>query len=291
MNYYSLKYNISGNVGDNIQTLATEQHLPKVDGRVDRDQMNATPPDEKTTIVMNGFFFQSPDAKFPPHENYNPIFFGFHISPKTEHLILTEQGINYLKAHGPVGCRDTATMELLQSRGIEAYYSKCLTLTFPRRTAPPKQGKVFIVDATGVPVPPHIRRNARYISHLIPPEMPDEAKIHQAKAFLQTYRETASLIITTKIHCAMPCIAMGIPVIFFGNPDNGRLGILKDLGVKIHPYIEPHGGIKQKLYRLANRTFASHTTKDVDWNPSPLDIEPEKAKIIANIGKLIDHTT
>ena len=34
------------------------------------------------------------------------------------------------KIHMMQGCRDRGTMEILQAAGVEAYYSKCLTLTF-----------------------------------------------------------------------------------------------------------------------------------------------------------------
>jgi len=249
MKYASFKYRLSGNFGDNIQTLAAEQYLPCVDFRISRDFMAVDKVTEPTVLIMNGWFSQSPETAFPPHENIRPVFFGFHISPGSISSMLTSAGIEYLKQHEPIGCRDRTTCELLESKGINAFYSKCLTLTFPRRESDPKPGQVFIVDAQCIPVPRNLAKDACFMSHLIPNGLPDRAKELLARAALESYRSSARLVITTKIHCAMPCIAMGIPVVFFGDPNDRRLEILLDLGVTINRYKEPHGRIAQKIFR------------------------------------------
>ncbi len=40
-----------------------------------------------------------------------------------------------------------------------------------------------------------------------------------AADLLDYYRNVGDYVITSKIHCAMPCYAMGIPTIFCGNAD------------------------------------------------------------------------
>lgn len=58
----------------------------------------------------------------------------------------------------------------------------------------------------------------------------------EASFFLKTggaddfYWDNAGLIITRRIHCAMPCAAMGIPVVFSGLKD-GRTRIVDILGL------------------------------------------------------------
>ena len=71
MKYASLKYNISmseneieetqshqkrikSNIGDNIQSIATEQFLPIVDKRFNRDALNQVHENEKFLLIMNG---------------------------------------------------------------------------------------------------------------------------------------------------------------------------------------------------------------------------------------------
>ena len=54
-------------------------------------------------------------------------------------------------------------MEILQGHGVEAYYSKCLTLTLPRRERDPEHGRVYIVGLSKgaeSAVPRSIRKSA-----------------------------------------------------------------------------------------------------------------------------------
>ena len=71
----------------------------------------------------------------PYHPNLNPIFLSFHLNrdPGAD----ADETIEYLKAHGPIGCRDWTTVDLLLSAGIDAFFTGCLTTTvnavFPER--------------------------------------------------------------------------------------------------------------------------------------------------------------
>lgn len=57
-----------------------------------------------------------------------------------------------------------------------------------------------------------------------------------ARYVLERYRTQAKLVITSKIHVAMPCIALGIPVIFIvDNPFNERFDVLSGI-VPIYSY-------------------------------------------------------
>jgi hypothetical protein len=165
-------------------------------------------------------------------------------------------------------------MEMLQSKGVEAFYSKCLTITFERRLKSPENGKVFLVDIDRqILIPRPIRSGAIWVSHSVSPDISVETKFRLAQKLLDRYRDEAKLVITTRLHCALPCISMGIPVIFFGDPTDYRFSILKDLDLIIHPiYIIPKGGALRYLNRI--RRFTS--TLSVNWDPDPIDVEAEK---------------
>ena len=164
-------------------------------------------------------------------------------------------------------------MEMLQSKEVEAFYSKCLTITFDRRLKSPESGKVFLVDVDRrIPLPTPIRSGAISVSHNIPPYVSTETKFRLARELLDIYRDQARLVITTKLHCALPCIAMGIPVIFFGDRTNYRVSILEDLGVGIHRYALQESQIPRFLHRA--RLLIS--SRSVNWNPDPVYIEAEK---------------
>ena len=268
--YCSLRYS-TPNIGDEIQSLAFERFLPRVDERLDRDFLNDVPDEgEKRILIMNGWFTHRPQ-NWPPSAAIKPIFIGFHITYHHDCMsyLLAEQSIEYFKQHEPIGCRDSATRDMLNKKGVDAYYSKCATLTFPKRDFSPRRGRVFIVNGREYTpkIPAALKSGAIRISHDVPIVYGPAIKFAIAKRFLALYRNNADLVITTKLHCALPCIAYGIPVIFFGESNDYRLSILTDLGLSIYG-------------RDAG-------TADVDWAPEALDIDEEKAVLIDLInGKL-----
>ena len=298
MKFSSFKYNYSLNLGDNIQSLAAEQFLPQIDKKFDRDSLNSISEKKLYVIIMNGWFSHFPLKCFPPSDSILPIFIGFHISygNDTEKHFLNSQCVNYLKCHEPIGCRDKRTMRLLAAKGVKVFYSKCLTLTFPKREIEPKNGKVFLVDANHIPIPQFLHKNAVITSHEIDDIWGDELKVLMAKKLLKIYKEQARLVITTRLHCALPCLAMGIPVIFFGNPSEDRISLLNDLNVKINTLpnkwitisytILKRIHLENIFWKAATRLFYN-----VDWNPQPICFEREKIKLITLTEKLLRNKT
>ena len=268
---YKLDYRI--NLGDEIQTIAASRLLPAVDGYVSRESLNQV--QEPCIVSMNGFFMDSPN--WPPSEFVVPIPIAFHISRKYEQRICSPEGLAYLNQHAPIGCRDRGTLKILEQHGVDAYYSKCLTLTLARREKPPSDGKIIIAGVTDTlqkVIPEHLRKNAIYInqSKVELPKVPGEKRRELAEHLLDYYKENAALVITSRIHCAMPCIAMGIPVVFLFNSNKKsdyRVHIIEDLvGINY---------VNESL--LFSKTIAKHYSKKINWNPNPIDLESEKQVI------------
>jgi hypothetical protein len=273
LNYTGEVFLQSFNVGDDFQTLAVSRLLPRVDGYVSREYLND---DTLSGIIpLNGFFLNT--GNWPPTSGLCPIFFSFHVTPVAEKFICAPAGIAYLKAHEPIGCRDKGTMNLLAKHNVKAYYSKCLTLTFDRRNEPVSDGRVYIVSVSKACqsiIPRIMRKKAIWVdqSKVRLPAVPPHIRLQLAEHLLETYKQTASLIITSKIHCALPCIAMGIPVIFLFDHeqrDNYRIQIINDL-VGIN-YVR-----SSWLDRMVLNLFRS---RKINWNPDPIDIEDEKQEI------------
>lgn len=271
--YDGQAFSDGANLGDDIQSIAAKRLLPKVDGAICREDLSKA--QDKGVISMNGFFMRR--GSWPPSETLEPFFFAFHISKKSHQQICSPAGIEYLKKYQPIGCRDRGTKELLIKKGVDAYYSKCVTLTFEKRTESPKEGRVFLVnlsDAATRFVPRSIRRDAIAVNQASVklPNLSSEQRESLAEHVLTTYKEHASLVITSKIHCAMPCIAMGIPVVFLYEKSNKvdyRVEIIDGLlGIN---YVNPSWFAKKFLNRfLRNR---------VNWAPDPVNIEEEKQVI------------
>jgi len=287
--YCGFRYDHLTNIGDQIQSLAVEQFLPGLDIRINRDSLSKFQEKEQHLLVMNGWFSHTPNLCFPVHEPVCALFWGFHVTDwnNTWEYVLRPESIAYLKRHEPIGCRDLTTMECFRESGINAFYSKCLTLTFPKRASEPKDGWNILVDAQHLPIPNHILKESISVSHKVPNNLPEKVKFIYARYLLNLYKENAKLVITTRLHCALPCIAMGIPVVFFGDESDYRISLLKDMGLKIN-----HITIKNKT------SYASEIEKDekfdsmvfqknVNWNAKPLDFEKEKSEMIKTFKQLL----
>ena len=285
---YDLKtWNKRGNLGDCIQNLAVE-NLYKEMGienflKINRDEIQKYS-GEKAILPMQGWFGNVHGVfAVKWSRDIIPVFVGFHLNDyqNCRERFIEEKIYENMRDFEPIGCRDRNTRDFLKKLGINAYFSGCLTLTFPKRKEDPSSGKVFLVDipeSIKTRIPVKIRDCAEEISHNYHfkkyPITFDEAVEFENKArkLLERYKNDAKLIITSKIHCAMPCIAMGIPVIFINkDTDSGRLDVLDGIIPKYDPEDIPI----------------------IDWNVKAPDIEELKYLIKENaklriLGK-VDH--
>jgi len=221
-----LDYSNTTNIGDNIQTLAVAQHIDQDYGLVDRDFLHQYDGD-KCVVVMNGWFTHEPQ-NWPPSPAITPLFFGFHVTPETAASF--ERHRAYFERFAPIGCRDQATADMVKGWGVNAYVSGCATMTFPTRAHEPAAPKVFLVDQHKRHFPREARNKSVEISHEIPFQVSSETKFAMARELLGFYRDNAGLVITSRIHSAMPCAAMGIPVVYTGKRD-GRTAVVDTIGI------------------------------------------------------------
>jgi hypothetical protein len=258
-NYALMVYDFSHftndvNIGDYIQSIAAKQFLPKIDAYIEREYLDKAL-DKNYKCIMNGWYMHG--KHWPPNDKIIPLFISFHINSQAEKTLLSAKSIDYLKKHEPIGCRDQRTMEILQKNGVKSYFSACLTLTLGKTYfSEEKTNEIIFVDPY---IDNNIFiRPTRFIrgklgltmeynglkkkikskfSDILPeyalsdfsiisPNIIRGTKGHDelfaiADALLLRYSK-ARLVITSKIHCAMPCIAMGTPVIYIHNL-NGRI--------------------------------------------------------------------
>ncbi|WP_300603509.1 polysaccharide pyruvyl transferase family protein [Niabella sp.] len=240
------------NIGDHIQSLAAEQYLPQVDRLVYRDHLNENL-GEKHKIIMNGWFTYKPE-NWPPTADIIPLFISFHLNQAyAERLLSKQENVDYLKSNAPIGCRDYSTLQHLQRYGIDAFYSFCLTTTlglkYKLRDENERTDEILMVDVLFKEnfddlykldskrkiihllngkyykkglwkkkirslIPDEILSKAIYISHAYKnKDIPRTDRFEYARNLLRRYAR-AKLVITSRIHCALPCLAVGTPVIF-----------------------------------------------------------------------------
>lgn len=215
---YAVLYAPTANIGDDIQTLAGINFLKKKGiteyELVNREKLNKYDGDE-INLIMNGWFMLKP-WKFPPTDKIKPIWLSFHIA--TPQII--SKNIDYLKNQPPIGCRDQATVDLLQKNGIDAYFTGCLTLFFDKHTQ--KGNKKYLVDVnTNVRYIPNIKIDLKLfddfevVKHEIMKKRDTDIdnRLIVANEFLDNYKN-ASLVVTTRLHCALPCRSLGTDCIF-----------------------------------------------------------------------------
>lgn len=241
--------------------------------RLDRDFMSASRHLPKTWVIVYGWYMHPQfdhtyDFPFPP--NLRPVFLSFHINRPE---ILTPSAIDYLKAHGPIGCRDWSTVYLLRDHQVEAFFSGCMTMTLnkiyqnrPRGEVPgnlvawvdvpPKQAA--LIDTAGQAVETitqelDVVRQADFAGNL-----------YQAKKLLNRYRDRISAVYTSRLHCYLPCRAIGVPVEFVTKPGKendirfeGLIGIDQDA------FEATRDALQTKLAGLLDALIAGGTDAEI----------------------------
>lgn len=206
------------------------------------------------------------DSEFmPPSKKIHPLVTSIHL-----HRDIPEDELEFYRSCPSVGCRDEATARNLAALGIRTYLSGCLTITLPRRTEEQsaKANTVYLID---------VQKEFR---NIIPDSIKSEAvelsSIHRFKIThgsnrmtteealgfhrlgeerVALLRDTAKLVITSRLHAAAPCLAMGIPVILTKHDD--RFGFID---------------------RFVTSCTDWHADK-INWSPGPVEMEREKTII------------
>lgn len=229
-----LTCSLSHNLGDEIQSIAACRFLPRVDRLVDREALDRDPGVE-VALILNGWFMQRP-RHWPPHPRFAPLTTSFHLDAERSRrmpwrrspaeLLLRPDGVAFLKRHGPVGARDPATLMMLQASGIDCYHSGCLTLTLERDAGLPRDAGIVTCDLAADTLAALRRRTARPVTtttHIDARIEGPVARMAAAQALLDLYAR-AEVVVTARLHCLLPCLAMGTPVLFVtGNPGQPRL--------------------------------------------------------------------
>ena len=264
------------NLGDHIQIISGLRLLSRLGIEptryIDRDdQIHSAPGlDEEegpVGILLNGWF-KNNRAEWPPHPKLAPLLYGFHIRSSFCPELLSDASIDFFRRNQPIGCRDVDTETLLHSKGVEAFTSNCLSLTLSRRIEnPAAQTEVFVVS-----------RDERIKNYLPPSVGPYTFVCHysgsndfaanmaRAEQLLEIYRSRAKLIVTTMLHCALPAIGMGIPVVVF-YPINNETA---------------HASDRERFSSLEGlvRVNRFEEIGSVNWHPDPIDVSEIKLKIL-----------
>lgn len=232
MKFGILMHKNTQNIGDDIQSFAAANLLPSVDYFLDRETLDTfkTEDGKPVATVMSAWYMWS-KWNWPPSKYIVPLYVGMHWadhqiaqqdgSPiKTE--FLTGIGGEYLNAYGPIGCRDMFTYNTFKRIGINSYFSGCITLTLPKMPVVKKEREYICVCDLPAPVVNRIKKLMKNtgIDVVETTHYKDyrnstaswEERVEAVKELLTIY-QNAKCVVTRRLHCALPCLAMEVPVL------------------------------------------------------------------------------
>lgn len=214
------------NIGDDIQSYAAAKLLPQVDYLIERESLDVFRPDgeEPVNVIVNGWFMYN-KLGWPISPCINPLYISMHFwkddAMEMGDLFLRGLGGDDLKEHQPIGCRDEETQSMLENAGIKTWLSGCVTLTlkdeFPITV---EKDYICLVDVPAE-VEAYVRKQCpdteiRRIVHesdtIINEQMSWEERFCNVEKLLTVY-QNAKVVITTRLHCALPCLGLMTPVL------------------------------------------------------------------------------
>ena len=241
----------SKNIGDYVQTKAVIDLVGSKNIKIlDRENLNKYN-DNVIQTIINGWFMESPE-NWPPSKKIKPLFISFHLNPSIKTEFLKDESIKYFKSHEPVGCRDIYTRDILLKKGINAYYSSCITTTIDRNnylksktqtegiivigafdrlkpTLDYKSSVKLLLSILKYPFKKidytlklskfnrHLKNQnykiKRYSQLNKRPIKSHNEGLNLASEMLEKIAES-EVMITSRIHAALPALAMGLKVIF-----------------------------------------------------------------------------
>lgn len=265
------------NLGDYFQTFAIDNiyktmNIPESEiYTIDRSKLYSYK-GEQMILPMQGWFGYIKGIElFPLPQSIIPVFMGYHCITKKNY---NKKCIETYTRHEPICCRDETTYQLMKRMGIKAYLTGCLTVTLPERKVEPKEPHVFLVDApNGIEkyMPENLKRNITYITQEVPldPHNTSENENRRienvAKNLLECYEKEATLVVTSRLHCAGPCLGMGIPVIL------------------AREYFDDRYAWIDKFLPL----YTPDKFSEIDWNVKKVDLSAIKPTLIKMAEKLI----
>ena len=219
------------NLGDDIQSYACLRQVPEADYVLDREHLDMfqSENNEPVAAIFSAWWLWY-KWNWPPAECIYPLLVGMHFNnygmddngSPIENEWLEGIGKDFLTAYGPVGVRDESSIEFLNDLGIDNYFSGCITLTLPKQKETDDKGTYIVINDLNPACEKATRKWAednglevRVLTHQLGTgnaELSFEERMKLAEERLIVY-QNAVCVVTRRLHCTLPCIAMGVPVV------------------------------------------------------------------------------
>lgn len=231
MKYGVLIHKYTHNLGDDIQSYATSLFLPSIDYIVDREELDTfqSDNDELVAVIMNAWYLLK-KWNWPPAKCIIPKLTGIHFAASSierygttlQYEFLEGIGGEWLRSYGPVGFRDTNTLELCKKYDIDGYLSGCITLTLPKQKKIENEKKYICLVDLPFKIERKVKRMAKrkhlevkIMSHFLTydsDKMSWDERKKKVEEVLTIY-QNALCVVTNRLHVSLPCLAMETPVL------------------------------------------------------------------------------
>jgi hypothetical protein len=218
-------------LGDDFWAYAQSLFYPRIDYLIDNTTIYnfKSKDNEKVATIVSAFVEPlNYEYAFMPPSNIVPFFVGSYFRSTMWEYIENDCVLKYLKSVGPIGCRSKSNVKKLQSHGIDAYFTGCITLTLPKVDKKKLTSKyICCVDVPDYVVD-YVKKSVgdnfevRRMSHEIWTWSEEEQKryselsiyerFEKIKRYIEIYAN-AYCVVTSKLHCAMPCLTQDTPVL------------------------------------------------------------------------------
>lgn len=235
-----------GNSGDELQSFPGLQFLPYLSDFVDRD---FGLPESRAQHLFANAWWGYPSL-FPPPPNMSAALFSVHMSGRFQTTVVPNN-LDYFRRYtshvGPIGARDSPTLAFLESLGLPTYQSSCFTQMLRPHGNNYKDTKqnrdlIMLVDVDPELLPPDVaNRGQVYMANVNKSVVNErEARLQHAQGLYYRYSNEAKVVITSRIHSALPASVNGVPVIFVerseANLPGGKGGRTKGISNLFHTY-------------------------------------------------------
>ena len=193
------------------------------------------------------------------------------------------------KKYSPIGCRDLKTRDQFISYGIKAYFSSCLTTTLDIDFAVNEKERtkeiIFIdyqfgffnkADKFIKSLTSYNFSNITYTKHNFKIKLTHIERFQLAKKLLDKYAR-AKLIISTKLHGALPSLGCHTPVIFVNKKYDykrypGLYELLNTVGINSEGKFEIRVNISDKGFVNNPKKYSEYAIKLKEYLKNISDI-------------------
>lgn len=247
--YGLIVFKNTDNIGDDIQSYAQSQFLPHIDYVIDREQIDSFESDDNEIVncIMNAWWLNK-RTNWPPSPYINPLPISMHMRNTEEDgpTYLEGMGMQWFKKHEPIGLRDDLVKKFLDEAGVKNYHSGCMTLTI-KKDSKLKTKPYICVNDVDKDILEKIKQSTdleiKEMCHDVDPkesaQLSWEDRKKRAKKLLDTYQQ-ATCVITSRLHCTLPCLALEVPVLLIYNDEN------QDVVNRMHLYLDCCNHISKK---------------------------------------------